>query len=178
MVPPHQHRRNAAERAIRTFKKHFLAGLASCDPDFPLREWDRLNVQAELTLNLLRNSKVHPALSSWTYLFGNFDFNKSPLVPPGTKLVLYSKPSNHKSWAFHDEQGWYVGPVLEHYRCITVYKPKTHKEQITDTADLIPKMIPIPHANIDYHLRHTSDDMLHLLKDNSKKMSPAGNNLV
>ena len=36
LVPPHQHRRNAAERAICTFKNHFLAGLASCDPEFPL----------------------------------------------------------------------------------------------------------------------------------------------
>ena len=42
LVPPHMHRRNTAERAIRTFKNHFLADLASCDPGFPLTEWDRL----------------------------------------------------------------------------------------------------------------------------------------
>ena len=36
LVPPHQHRRNAAERAIRTYKNHLLAGLATCDPDFPI----------------------------------------------------------------------------------------------------------------------------------------------
>ena len=36
LTPPNMHRRNAAERAIRTFKNHFLAGLATCDPDFPL----------------------------------------------------------------------------------------------------------------------------------------------
>jgi hypothetical protein len=30
-VPPHVHRRNAAERAIRTFKNHFIAGLCSTD---------------------------------------------------------------------------------------------------------------------------------------------------
>ena len=32
----HVHRRNAAERAIRTWKNHFLAGLASLNPRFPL----------------------------------------------------------------------------------------------------------------------------------------------
>ena len=53
LVPPHQHRYNAVERAIRTFKNHFLAGLATCDPDFPLRKWDRLILQAELTPNVL-----------------------------------------------------------------------------------------------------------------------------
>jgi hypothetical protein len=36
LVPPHCHRRNAAERAIRTFKEHFVAGLSSVDPSFPM----------------------------------------------------------------------------------------------------------------------------------------------
>ena len=58
----HQHRINTAERAIRTFKTQFLAGLATCDPDFPLRQWVMLLDQAELTINLLRNSRVKPEL--------------------------------------------------------------------------------------------------------------------
>ena len=53
LVPPHLHHRNAAERAIRTFKNHFIAGLCSMDRDFPIHLWDRLVPQAELTLNLL-----------------------------------------------------------------------------------------------------------------------------
>lgn len=32
LVPPDTHRRNAAERAIRTFKNHFIAGLCTTDP--------------------------------------------------------------------------------------------------------------------------------------------------
>ncbi len=56
LVPPHVHRRNAAERAIRTYKNHLLAFLATCDPEFPVSEWDRMLFQVELTLNLLRSS--------------------------------------------------------------------------------------------------------------------------
>ena len=56
LVPPHQHRRNAAEKAIRTLKNHLLSGLATCDNQFPIHEWDCLLPQCELTLNLLRNS--------------------------------------------------------------------------------------------------------------------------
>ena len=100
LVPSRQHRRNTAQRAIRTFKNHFLAGLATCNSDFPLREWDRLLDKAELTLNLLRYSRINPSLSAWAYLFGNFDFNKSPLLPPNTRVVLHSKPTQRKSWAF------------------------------------------------------------------------------
>jgi hypothetical protein len=36
LVPPHCHRRSAAEGAIRAFKEHFVAGLSSVDPAFPL----------------------------------------------------------------------------------------------------------------------------------------------
>jgi hypothetical protein len=35
LAPPHIHRRNNAERAIQTFKNHFIAGLCSVDPNPP-----------------------------------------------------------------------------------------------------------------------------------------------
>ena len=53
LTPPNMHQRNTAERAIRTYKKHVLAGLDTCNPFFPISEWDRLLPQATLTLNHL-----------------------------------------------------------------------------------------------------------------------------
>jgi hypothetical protein len=82
LVPPHCHRRNAAERAIRTFKEHFVAGISSVDPAFPLYLWDRLLPQAEITLNLLRTSRLHPQLSATTRFHGLVDYNKTAFVPP------------------------------------------------------------------------------------------------
>ncbi len=52
LVPPDNHRRNLAERAIQTFKSHFKSILAGVDDSFPMRLWDRLLPQAVLTLNL------------------------------------------------------------------------------------------------------------------------------
>ena len=46
MAPPGMHRRNAVERAISTFKDHFIAGLCATGPDFPMQNWDRLLKQA------------------------------------------------------------------------------------------------------------------------------------
>ena len=97
LVPPHQHRANKAERAIQSFKSHFKSILATVDPDFPMREWDRLLPQAELTLNLLRSARVNPKLSAWAYLFGQYDYQKTPIAPPGTKVIAQLKTSQRGS---------------------------------------------------------------------------------
>ena len=91
LVPSHHHMQNAAENAIKTFKSHFLSGLATCDKHFPISEWDRLLLQAELTLNLLQNARINPKLSSWAYINGCHKFNRHPLAPPGScgKSVIF-----------------------------------------------------------------------------------------
>jgi hypothetical protein len=83
LVPPHCHRCNTAERAIRTFKEHFVVGLSSVDPSFPMHLWDILLPQAEITLNLLRTSRLHPQLSAAAHYHGLVDYNKTAFAPPG-----------------------------------------------------------------------------------------------
>ena len=51
LVEPHNHRVNAAERAIQTFKDHYISALAMTDSAFPLQLWDKLTSQVETTLN-------------------------------------------------------------------------------------------------------------------------------
>ena len=98
-MPPHIHRRNSAEHVIQTFKNHFIAGLASTDPNFPLSNWCRLLPQAELTLNLLRPSRLNPNLSAYAQLEGAFDFTRTPLAPPGTRVIVHEKPTQRRTWA-------------------------------------------------------------------------------
>jgi hypothetical protein len=105
LVPPHVHRRNAAERAIRTFKNHFIAGLCSVDRDFPIHLWDRLLPQALLTLNLLRGSRINPKLSAYAQIHGTFDHNRTPLAPPGIRVMVHQKPSTRLSWGTHAIDG-------------------------------------------------------------------------
>ena len=121
-----------------------MAYFATCDHGFLLTEWDRLLVQAEITLNVLRKSRVNPDLSAYTYLFGNFSFNKTPLAPPGTKFLIHKKSANQGSWDYHGVKGWYVGLILEDYRCLKCYNPETLSEVDTDTLELISNVTPIP----------------------------------
>jgi hypothetical protein len=94
LTPPGMHHRNAAERAICTWKNHFIAGLSSLNPRFPLRFWCQLLPQSAFTLNLLCQSLLNPRLSGYAQLHGPFDINPTPLAPPDTKPSSSMAPTN------------------------------------------------------------------------------------
>jgi hypothetical protein len=106
LAPPHIHQRNNAERAIQTFKNHCIAGLCSVDPTFPLKLWDKLLPQATINLNLLRKSRINPRMSAYAQLNGHFDFNITPLAPPGTRIIAHEKPDQRASWDPHGLDGY------------------------------------------------------------------------
>ena len=44
-----------------------------------------------MTLNLLRPVRYNPKLSAYAYLEGQHDYNKVPLAPPGTRVIIHKK---------------------------------------------------------------------------------------
>jgi hypothetical protein len=172
LVPPHTHRRNLAERAIQTWKNHFKAGLASVDPKFPLSEWDRLISQANITLNLLRTARVNPKLSAYAYIFGEFNFSATPLAPPGTKIVAHIKSDQRRTWELNGETGWYVGPSLNHYRCVQCYFPRTRTVRDCDTVTFFPSNIPFPDIRLDDFLRQAASDIITILTQPQSPTTP------
>jgi hypothetical protein len=135
----HWHRRNAAERPIRTFKEHFLEGLSSVDPTIPLHLWDILLPQAEITLNILRTSIMHPQLSAAAHFHGLVDYNKTFFTPPGCKIIAHEKPGKRRTWAPHRQHGYSLGPAMHHYRCQNVYISTTPSERIMDRLEFFSK---------------------------------------
>jgi hypothetical protein len=144
LVPPYSHRRNSAERAIRSFKDHLIAGVCSTDKSFPRHLWDRILPQAVITLNMLRNSRINPKLSSATHILGQYDFNRAPMAPPGTRFIAHETPARRRTWSTHGQDGWYIGPALEHYRCYTVYITKTRTHRIVETDEFFPHKFTLP----------------------------------
>ena len=144
LVEPDNHRVNAAERAIQTFKNHFLAGLASVDAGFPLQLWCYLLEQAEMTLNMLRTARSNNEISAYEALEGKFDYNKTPIAPPGTKALIYEAATRRKTWAPHAVNGWYLGPAMKHYRCGKYFIDHSRAIRIANTAKLFPSHCKIP----------------------------------
>jgi hypothetical protein len=146
LAPPHIHRQNNAERAIQTFKNHFIAGICSVDPIFSLKLWDKLLPQATNTLNLLRKSRINPRMSAYAQLNGHFDFNRTPLAPPGTRVIAHEKPDQRASWDPHGLDGYYLGSALDHYLCYQVHIKKTKGNRIVDTVEFFPATLFMPHT--------------------------------
>ena len=134
-MPPHTHRSNAAVRAIQAFKAHSLSILAGVAPDFPRNLLDLLLPQAELTLNLLRQSTLDPSQSAWSYFHGVFNYEDTPIGPHGCDIIAHRKTGTRNSWDLRGAAGWYVGVALQYYLCHTILAKATRKVQISDTVE-------------------------------------------
>ena len=150
------HRRNEAERCIRTAKNHIIASLANMDPNFPLAASKFLFEQAEITLNLLRPSPTDASKSAWEDMHGRpYDFNRHPLAPPGTRVVVHDK--HRSTWAPHGIDGFYVGPKLDGHRMFQVYIPRTRHVRTTDTLswhfNAVETQTNCPHERLAFALK-------------------------
>ena len=109
LMTPYNHFHNTTERAIGIIKDHFIAGLESLDPTFPMRLCCHLAPQAVQILNLMLDSRINPHFSSETQINGALDFKKTPLATPGTKVLIHERPEQQQTWAHHGIEGFYVG---------------------------------------------------------------------
>jgi len=150
------------------------------DRQFPIHLWDRLIPQAELTLNLLRGSRINPKLSAWAQLHGLYDFNHTPIAPPGMRVLVHEKPSIRQTWALHAVDGWYLGPALDSYRCYTVWIRDTRAQRICDTLTWIPDQITMPTASsADYIIAGIHDIAQALRKPSANSpLAPLADNHV
>ena len=98
---------------------------------FPFCLWCQSIEQAEITLNLPRTSRIHRQLSAYQSVCGNFNFTCTPLSPQGIKVIAHFDVENRVSWAVDGKLGYYIGPVMRHYRCYRVYFTSAKKMSIT-----------------------------------------------
>jgi hypothetical protein len=135
------------------------------DPAFPLHLWDRLLPQAEITLNLLRTSRLHPQLSAAAHFHGLLDYNKTAFAPPGFKIIAHEKPGKRRTWAPHGQHGYSLGPAMHHYRCQNVYISATASERIVDTLELFPHNYQMPQLSSTDRLLMAAKDMTDALQN-------------
>ncbi|KAL7537341.1 hypothetical protein ACHAWF_005737, partial [Thalassiosira exigua] len=134
LVPPGNHRRNIAERAIQTAKNHYTAVLCGTADSFPMHLWCRLLPQSEKQLNMLRQSNVAPKVSAYAHVHGQHNFMRHPWAPLGSEMLMHEPAAKRKSWDKHATLTWNLRTSTEHYRCFVGYVKKTRAERVSDTV--------------------------------------------
>ena len=145
-VPPFTHRANKAERAIQTFKRHFISILAGTHPSFPIDFWHELIPQAEITLNMMRAFADQRNISAYHGIHRKpYDFLSHPLAPCGTLIVLHN--SQRETWDNFGHIGFYLGPAASHYRSYRCLVQETNSIRISDSIILFPAPLVVPGAS-------------------------------
>jgi len=164
-VPPHVHRGNRSEKEVGTTKNHLISMINTAHPEYPLRGWEHIVPQAEITLNLLRQSGISYYMSAYQQLHGTYDFVKHPMAPSGTKVIVFDPIDTRGTWANKGTDGFYVGPALQHVGCYVVYIPETRTTRITNTLSWHPHpKYKLPGASPIDALIASLDDVAALLK--------------
>ena len=136
LVPPGYHCRNTVEVAIMNSKPHFLSVLAGTASDCPPLLWNRLLPQADITVNLLRQSNATPNVSAYAHLSGPFDYNKMPLSQMGCAVQVHETTDKRGTWAYHTVDGWYLSMPADPINptCVTPRRHTANNSQTRHTS--------------------------------------------
>ena len=138
---------------------------------FPPPLWYRLLPQADITINLLRQSNAMPNVSSYVHLSRPFDYTRMPLAPMGISVQVHEKTYKSGTWAYHSVDGLYLVTPPEHYRTYRCQIKTISNKRYTDTVKFSHNKITRPtitHAN----------KVMAAISDCSKAIKTLGNSNV
>ncbi len=159
LVEPHNHRVNAAERPIQTFKNRFIVTLGTTDVDFPVQLWDKLMPQVQDSINILHRSHIKPDVSTYEALKGLYKWNRYPMAPLGTKAIIFDDSGTRASWVPHGLNAWILGPSKNYDRYYLFYVPKTRGYRVLNSANLFPQHCMAPKYSQESHVKELSNKL-------------------
>ena len=115
--------------------------------------------QVTFTINLLQQSGLHPHLSAYAHAFQPFNYARTPLAPPGIKILVHERATEQGTFDPHTIPGWYLGPEMHHYCCYRVWIPETSSVLITDNVTWLPHNTPLPTATTEDLIVASANDL-------------------
>jgi hypothetical protein len=141
-VPLNQKRTNKAERAIQTFRRHFLLVLVGTHSNFHINQWHHLLPQTEVTLNMLQDMDV----SAYHGLHRKpYDFISRPMAPCSTLLVAHDPVRKKRD--NYGRMGFYLGPALTHYGSYHCFITDINATRICGSVMFYPTPLVLPGAS-------------------------------
>ena len=114
LVPPDDHRSNLSEKAIQTWKEHFIGVISGTAKSFSDHLWCQAIPQVQRQLLLLRQSNVSPKISAYAHVYVPHNYNTAPFVPIGMETLVHNKPKRRGTFADHYRKLFFLGTAFEH----------------------------------------------------------------
>ena len=135
------------DRAIQTFKNHFISILYGADRSFPVNQCDRLLPQTVMTLNMVRQSRINPCLSAYQQIWGNYDFNRHPMVIAGCKTIVHLRPKERPCYSIHRVDGFYIEPVMDSFQNFIYNVRSTCDKRKSNIVQFFPRHTQMPETS-------------------------------
>ena len=116
------------------------------------------NEQKQKQTSTCVTTYLHPHMSTFNHLEGMFDYNATPMAPPGIKVLIFNTPTQRRIWAQHGVDGWYISHAPLHYRNFKCYIPATRGERTATSLSFFPHDFAVP-ANTQH------DDVARSIRD-------------
>ena len=95
---------------------------------------------------------------------GNFDFNKTPLAPPGCLIKAHKRAQEQGTWSDHGVKRYFIGQAKHYYHNYRVYIPKTRGERTTDTIEFFQEHVQMSKVLSEVRLASAIEDLIAILK--------------
>jgi hypothetical protein len=115
MTPPDDHRKQHSQMCHPNNHESPGRWVVFYTYNFPIHLWDKTIPQAQLTLKLLRGSRINPELSTTSSSMAN-------LISIPTQLA-HARPTKRCTWSTNAHHAWYACPAMDHYRCYAFGSP-------------------------------------------------------
>jgi hypothetical protein len=134
LVPPNNHCRNLAKKAIQTFKGHMVSVLSGCLPTMPMHLWCQLLPQIECQFLLLCQSKANPNILAYAHAYGYHNYNHHPFVPIDVEALVHNQHHKCRLFSQHCRKAFVLGTSTKHYQCWKFWSVTMHATYILDAA--------------------------------------------
>ena len=95
----------------------------------PIMGWNHQTIQEYIEYATHRKSQFKIIHLHITTL--KFWFNKTPLGPQGTNMVICDVPDAKSSFVPYGTEAWYIRPTKDYYRCYIFYNPTAWHTRIS-----------------------------------------------
>ena len=98
---------------------------------FPRHLWCQSIPQTKRQIMLLRQSNIHPTISTYTNVYDQHDYSAHPFVPIVMETLVHDKPHRRKTFSKHCSKGHVLGTSFEHYHAWKMWMTNSKSTRIS-----------------------------------------------